>query len=90
MDELFDKLTNPNFNIDINRVMIEIFKINELNNEYLRLILKYQLEIKDSIKSKYSNDLDDEFYDKLHQIENLLVEKVNKTLHKKISDYLVD
>ncbi|PKQ46658.1 hypothetical protein [Confluentibacter flavum] len=49
-NEIFDQLNNPEFKINIGRLLWEVHKTNLNNGYHLAQILKTQLEIKESLK----------------------------------------
>ncbi len=69
IDEFMNDKNEKGFNVNLGSALLRILEISNRNQRYIRTILQTQLEIKELIKGKVESDLDEGFYDKVHDLE---------------------
>jgi len=69
IDDLMNDNNEIGFNVNVGNALLRILEISNRNQRYVRTILQTQLEIKELLKGKVESDLDDNFYDKVHDLE---------------------
>ena len=84
IDDFMNDKNEKGFNINVGNALLRILEISNRNQRYVRTILQTQLEIKALLQGKTQSDLDDEFYDKVHDLE----EKVWKLAESDYHDLL--
>ncbi|PIY12272.1 MAG: hypothetical protein COZ18_02495 [Flexibacter sp. CG_4_10_14_3_um_filter_32_15] len=84
IDDFMNDKNEKGFNVNVGNALLRILEISNRNQRYVRTILQTQLEIKALLQGKTQSDLDDEFYDKVHALE----EKVCKLAESDYHDLL--
>jgi len=89
IDEFMNDKSEKGFNVNIGNALLRILEISNRNQRYIRTILQSQLEIKELLKGKVESDLDDNFYDKVHDLEKKVWKLAESDYHD-LLDKVID
>ncbi|MDH7911137.1 hypothetical protein [Winogradskyella sp. SYSU M77433] len=79
-NEILNELNNPEFRINITRLIWRSHQFNRLNSEYLKEILKQQLELKELLKGNKEHKIENNLESKFSEIDSKIRAYVNKDL----------
>lgn len=82
IDEFMNDKSEKGFNVNVGNALLRILEMSTRNQRYVRTILKNQLEIKQLLKGKVESDLDEDFYDKVHDLEQEIWKLGQEDYHK--------
>jgi len=88
IDEFMNDKSEKGFNVNVGNTLLRILEMSTRNQRYVRTILKNQLEIKQLLKGKVESDLDEEFYDKVHELEEKIWKLGQEDYHKLLDNIL--
>lgn len=83
--EIFDQLNNPEFSINISKLLYRTHQLNRLNNEYLKEILLQQLELKELLKGNTGQEAESNVESKFEKLNNEIYNHVNKLLMEDVN-----
>jgi hypothetical protein len=88
IDEFMNDKSEKGFNVNVGNALLRILEMSTRNQRYVRTILKNQLEIKQLLKGKVESDLDENFYDKVHDLEKEIWKLGQEDYHKLLDNIL--
>jgi len=72
------------FALDISKIYIELINITNLNNVYLQSILKRQIEIKELLKGKIGQELDESALKELNDLTTNILDVAHTNFLKTV------
>ena len=88
LEEFMNNKSEKEFNVNVGNALLRILEMSTRNQRYIRTILKNQLEIKQLLKGKVESDLDENFYDKVHNLEQEIWKLGQEDYHKLLDNIL--
>ncbi len=79
-NEIFDQLNDPEFSINISKLLYRTHQLNRLNNEYLKEILQQQFELKELLKGNIGQEAESNAESKFEKLNSEIYDYVNKLL----------
>jgi hypothetical protein len=88
IDEFMNNESEKGFNVNVGNALLRILEMSTRNQRYITTILHKQLEIKQLLKGKVESDLDESFYDKVHDLEEEIWKLGQEDYHKLLENIL--
>jgi len=89
-DDIKSELNNPNFNINIGTLLVNIQSTNLMNGYYLSSILRKQIEILELQKGKTGQELDNSVQVEFSNLQNLFSGFLKEDLIDIVNDCSLD
>ncbi len=88
IDDFINDNSEQQFKVNVGNSLLRLLEVTTRNQRYLRTILQTQIEIKSLLKGKTESDFDDEFYDRVYDIEKKIWENAQIDYHKLLDNVL--
>jgi hypothetical protein len=88
IDEFMNDKSEKGFNVNVGNALLRILEMSTRNQRYVRTILKTQLELKELLKGKVESDLDENFHDKVNDLEKKIWKLGEEDYHKLLDNIL--